>query len=109
MDYERVPIDRNDPLRRKSPDIQAFRKGPIKVLLSTDVFDFYRDGKSKACIHLSISHSNRYPTWQEIKDARYRLMPRDRDVFQVLPPPDDYCNVHPNCFHLWCPILEMKK
>jgi hypothetical protein len=59
--------------------------------------------------HLSISHRTnehppkpgRYPTWDEIKDARYRFMPGDIYVAQILPPADDYVSVMDTCFHLW--------
>lgn len=59
--------------------------------------------------HLSISHRTngrdprpgRYPTWDEIKDARYRFMPGDITVAQILPPEDEYVNVHSTTFHLW--------
>jgi hypothetical protein len=59
--------------------------------------------------HLSISHRTnahppkpgRYPTWDEIKDARYRFMPADIYVAQILPPPDEFLSVHDTTFHLW--------
>jgi len=51
--------------------------------------------------HLSISRQDRYPGWDEIKDARYALLPLDITVAMLLPPPSDYVNRHPNCFHLW--------
>lgn len=59
--------------------------------------------------HLSISHRTngkpplpgRYPTWDEIKDARYRLMPADIYVAQILPPTGEYVNLHDTTFHLW--------
>lgn len=50
--------------------------------------------------HLSISHPTRYPTWDEIKGARYKLMPKEITVAMMLPPPEQYVNVHENCFHL---------
>jgi hypothetical protein len=50
--------------------------------------------------HLSISHPSRYPTWDEIAEARYQLIPDDVTVGMVLPPSDEYVNAHPNCFHL---------
>jgi hypothetical protein len=50
--------------------------------------------------HLSISQPYRYPTWQEIKAARYDLLPHDVTMAMILPPTDEYVNVHPNCFHL---------
>ncbi len=50
--------------------------------------------------HLSISHPQRYPTWDEMKDARYRLLPDDCYMIQILPPKAQYLNVHERCFHL---------
>lgn len=50
--------------------------------------------------HLSISHPDRYPTWDEIRDARYTFTPPDVTMVMVLPPPSQYVNLHPNCFQL---------
>ena len=50
--------------------------------------------------HLSISCPNRYPTLDEIKAARYDLLPLDVTMAMLLPPPDEYVNFHANCFHL---------
>lgn len=50
--------------------------------------------------HLSISHKKRYPTWDEIKAARYAFMPENMYVGMVLPPKGEYVNIHENCFHL---------
>jgi hypothetical protein len=57
--------------------------------------------------HLSVSHApnsakaaGRYPTWDELADARYALAPADIDMVMHLPPPADYVAVHPTCFHL---------
>lgn len=51
--------------------------------------------------HLSIAHVDRYPTWDEIADVRYRLVPEDVTMAMLLPPPDEYVNAHEHCFHLW--------
>ncbi|AYO30619.1 hypothetical protein D2962_08275 [Biomaibacter acetigenes] len=61
------------------------------ILISRD------DGR----LHLSISHKERYPTWDEIKQARYDLLPRTKDFAMILPKDGEYVNLHPNCFHLW--------
>lgn len=58
--------------------------------------------------HLSISHRTnhrpprpgRYPTWDEIADARYLLLPDDRTFVMELPPPAEYVAVHDTTFHL---------
>lgn len=103
VDYERIDITYNP----QCHDLQAFQKGPIKVLLSNDKFDFFGDGKSKLCKHLSLSCADRNPTWEEIKEARYRFLDRNKDAYQVLPPPDQYVNIHNFTFHVWQPILEV--
>jgi hypothetical protein len=51
--------------------------------------------------HLSIAHPNRYPTWDEIKEARDYLLPIGKWFIMLLPPPRHYINDHKNCFHLW--------
>ena len=50
--------------------------------------------------HLSISCPNRNPTWEEIKQARYDFCPHDVSMAMILPPTDEYVNVHKFCFHL---------
>lgn len=50
--------------------------------------------------HLSISCADRYPTWDEIKWARYEFIPDSITVGMILPPKEEYINIHPNCFHL---------
>jgi len=73
-----------------------FALGECKVLVSGDV-ERHRLGGW----HLSISHPDRYPTWDEIYAARYQLLPINATFVMYLPPPSEYVNVHENCFHLW--------
>lgn len=51
--------------------------------------------------HLSISHSARNPTWEEIAEARYDLLADDLTMAMYLPPRAEYVNVHRHCFHLF--------
>lgn len=59
--------------------------------------------------HLSISHRTcehppqpgRYPTWDEIAEARYRFCPDGVTMAMLLPPKSEYVNVHATTFHLW--------
>jgi len=78
---------------------KAYTKGMLQLLFST--MEQHPDGLWK---HASISHPNRYPTWDEILDVRYTFFGEQEEVMQVLPPKSEYINVHKNCFHLWCPV-----
>jgi hypothetical protein len=51
--------------------------------------------------HMSVSHPHRYPTWDEVADVRYELVPDEVTMALLLPPAGEYLNVHPFCFHLW--------
>ena len=53
--------------------------------------------------HLSISRRDRHPSWDEIKTARYRLLPLDVCLGMLLPPPEFYVNVptQDHVFHVW--------
>ncbi len=73
--------------------------GQLRVLITEDPGGW----------HLSISHARmkkgepvpgRYPTWDEIAEARYRFLPDDLDFVMHLPPMDEYVAVHPTTFHL---------
>lgn len=50
--------------------------------------------------HLSIAHESRYPTWDEIAEARYRILPGDLVMGLLLPPKAEYVNIHRNCFQI---------
>lgn len=56
--------------------------------------------------HLSISFKPdvrdrlRYPTWDEIAEARYRFCPDGITMAMLLPPMETYVAVHDTTFHL---------
>jgi hypothetical protein len=52
--------------------------------------------------HLSISRTDRHPSWDEMKTARYRLLPHDVTFAILLPPPPFYVNVpsQDHVFHM---------
>jgi len=50
--------------------------------------------------HISVAHPFRPPTWNEIASARYQLIPDNFVMVMVLPPEEEYVNVHEHCFHL---------
>lgn len=64
------------------------------------MWTFERHGNGLHWIHVSCSHRDRYPTWEELKAAKESLI-GDVWVYQVLPPKEHYMNIMVNCFHLW--------
>lgn len=52
-------------------------------------------------IHCSISHRDRYPTWDEIKAMKEYFFGDEHDAIMVFPRKELWVNVHANCFHLW--------
>jgi len=75
------------------PGAKIYNAGKLKVIVGRHPID----GRW----HLSISHPKRYPTWDEIKAARYQLIPNNVTMAMLLPPKEQYINIHNNCFHLW--------
>jgi len=67
-----------------------FKRGSLRICIAIEL------GKW----HMSISHPLRYPHWDEIKTARYALCPSEITMALILPPPEQYVNLHKNCFHL---------
>lgn len=81
--------------------------GHLSVFVGREPTDL-RNGDRGILWHLSISHRacdtlepGRYPTWDEIRDARERFIPDEVTVAMLLPPKAEYVNVHATTFHLW--------
>lgn len=72
------------------PSARAFRLGRCFIIVALEPIGW----------HLSISHPDRYPSWDEIKKARYALVPDEVTMAMLLPPRNEYVNLHDNCFHL---------
>jgi hypothetical protein len=79
--------------------VKAFRRGKLRILIGQQVMGDVRAGGLLRW-HMSISCADRYPTWNEIRDARYALLPDDCTMAMLLPPKTQYVNIHQNCFHL---------
>lgn len=73
----------------------GMRAGPFVLIFTVED---HHDGRYW---HLSVSHSDRYPNWDELMTFRAVFFEDDMEVFQVLPRCDEYVNLHTNCFHLW--------
>lgn len=73
------------------PYCKAYKFGPCRILVGQE---------PNIGWHMSISVSKRLPTWQEVHDARYALVPNDVTMVMILPPKEQYVNLHEFCFHL---------
>lgn len=94
------------------PDAMVYQKdlddGVLQVIVGPEPTGF----------HLSISHTGwseqlvpgtsirkrkltRYPSWDEIISARNEFCPRKMTLAMVLPPKEEYVNLHDTTFHLW--------
>jgi len=91
-----------DAVREKlvgSRGLRVFTMGGCSIILGRED----PNGAGTALWHLSISHPSRHPTWDEIKTARYRLLPPEIDMAMHLPPPQNYVNVEEqdHVFQMW--------
>ena len=75
-------------------------KGLVVLISVTEEMD------SKDWLHVSLSHKNRLPTYEEMKQVKALFIGRDRKAIQVFPPEQQHVNVHKFCLHLWCCLTD---
>lgn len=51
--------------------------------------------------HVSVSFTNRCPTWEEMCEVKDMFFSPDEVCFQLHPMQQDYVNMHPYCLHIW--------
>ena len=71
----------------------VFRVGTIVILVSHN--------DDEGGWHLSMSHKNTMPTYEEMKDFRYKFLPNGINACEIFPPREKFVNIHPFCRHLW--------
>lgn len=81
-------------MAQMQPGTKIYRMGKVTIFVSPA----YQEADTGW--HISISRPDRYPSWDEIAKARYELLPEEMMMVMLLPPPDEYINVHNHCFHL---------
>jgi hypothetical protein len=69
----------------------VFKFGRCTVIVSIDA----------GLWHLSISTPNASPSYNEIKEARYKFIPDEVVMAQIFPPKSQFVNLHPYCHHLF--------
>ena len=81
--------------RNLEPGTKCYSHGGCQILVSPPY--------GKEGWHLSISHKKRYPSWDEIRDAWYELIPNaeEKDAIMYLPKKCDYVNLCYTCFHVY--------
>ncbi len=77
------------------------RRDGLTVLVSAEV---HEDDRRWA--HASLSKKGQLPTWQDLKVVKNLFFGPDKLVMQVLPPQDEYVNLHETTLHLWHCIDE---
>lgn len=78
-----------------------FESGPLRIVSSgTDHPD------NLGWEHVSVSCSNRCPTWDEMCKVKWLFWDDSETVLQFHPAKKDYVNQHPFCLHLWKKIGE---
>lgn len=94
-----LPLPAGLPLH---PSTRRYRFRDCAVLVSREPASFSRVViAARTRWHLSISHPSRYPTWDEIRDACWELIPGDVTMAQLVVPKGEHVNVNKTCFHLW--------
>ena len=71
----------------------VFRVGDMALIVS--------HSEKEGGWHLSMSHKNKLPTYEEMKDFRYKFLPNGINVCEIFPPREKFVNIHPFCRHLW--------
>lgn len=68
----------------------------LRVVISLDELD-----RDELWLHLSVSRSDRLPSWEDLKFVKDALIGRNHEAIQVLPKDSEYVNIHRFCLHLW--------
>ena len=53
--------------------------------------------------HVSVSHPQRCPRWEEMEAVKRRFFKHRETAMQLHVPPADHVNCHRYCLHLWRP------
>jgi hypothetical protein len=74
--------------------LNGTNKPPLTV-----IFSYAVDGYEWE--HVSVSYSNRCPTWDEMCRVKDMFFYDTECVIQFHPAKKDYVNIYPYCLHLW--------
>lgn len=90
-------------LRAPLPGQHAYgHRGSTLVVLESSAV--HTDGRE--WLHVSCSHPDRLPSWEELKLVKHVFVGKGRTALQVFPAERQWVNIHPYCLHLWCCLDE---
>ncbi len=73
----------------------AWKTTRSTVFLTTEFID------GELWLHMSFSHLDETPTWDELRDAKRIFMGANTKAVSVVPPSGEHYNLHPYCLHLF--------
>jgi hypothetical protein len=71
---------------------------PLRAIVTLDLMDEWQAG---TWLHVSVSRSNRLPTWADLVLTREEMGYADRPFVQLLPPKSHWLNMAGFCLHLF--------
>ena len=77
-------------------------KAGIRVFMSLE----HEDDGDRRWLHVSCSRRDRLPSWEDLRAVKDLFIGRGKEALQILPPEEEYVNLHPNTLHLWHCIDE---
>ena len=75
--------------------VVALKRGQTVFVIASDMMGWE---------HVSVSRSDRCPTWEEMCQIKAMFWDAEDVALQYHPRESDYVNNHPNCLHLFRPI-----
>jgi hypothetical protein len=94
--------------RRQSPHVRGDMgdryNGYLRIPARDMIIVFSNGGGWE---HVSVSHPDRCPTWDEMSDIKRRFWETTDAVMQLHVPEEHHKNFHPYCLHLWRPLSLM--
>lgn len=78
--------------------------GAFEITLKHSQKVFVIAGDGWGWEHVSVSRTDRCPTWDEMCQIKALFWDGEDCVIQYHPPESQYVNVHARCLHLWRPI-----
>ena len=77
----------------------VYMGGVLRVFVEVEI-----QNDSDYWIHLSVSRTDRIPSYMELCEIKALFIGLEKKAIQVFPAQSEHYNFHPNCLHLWSPL-----